>query len=56
MDRYLVALDLLNTHGGSRTSAWEVAGDLLAEAPIEDVFTLVATESVDQRLRAADAG
>lgn len=51
-DRYLVALDILATHGGTRTAAWDVAGELLAQAPLDEVFVLVATAETDERLTA----
>ena len=54
-DRYLVALDLLTTHGGSRVAAWRVAGELLesADGSVADVFELVATADAEERMTAA---
>lgn len=53
-DRYLVALDILATHGGTRTSAWLVAGELLESGTLEDAFAAVATLETANRLDAAD--
>lgn len=53
-EQYLVALDILTTHGGSREAAWEVAGELLAVAPLEAAFLAVATAETDQRVTEAN--